>query len=134
MAICDGGSTVGGTSPDGITWTARTTSSPGSWALVTYGNGKFVMVSWTSNRAAYSADGITWTSVTTSITSFLGVAFGNGVFVAPSYGSNQALVSSDGITWSARTLSETKNWNSIAFGGGVFTSLDDTSSATFSIY
>ena len=35
------------TSPDGITWTIRTSAADNEWLSVTYGNGLFVAVSWT---------------------------------------------------------------------------------------
>jgi len=51
------------TSPDGITWTLRTSASNNDWRSVTYGNGLFVAVasSGSGNRVMTSPDGITWT-------------------------------------------------------------------------
>jgi hypothetical protein len=44
------------TSPDGITWTIRTSAADNDWAGVTYGNGLFVAVahSGTGNRVMTS--------------------------------------------------------------------------------
>jgi len=33
------------TSPDGVTWTARSASEPNAWTSVTYGNGLYVATS-----------------------------------------------------------------------------------------
>jgi hypothetical protein len=45
------------TSPDGITWTARTAAQANSWRSITHGNGLFVAVSYDgSNRVMTSAD------------------------------------------------------------------------------
>jgi hypothetical protein len=53
------------TSPDGITWTSRTSAADNEWRSVAYGNGLFVAVSISgTNRVMTSPDGITWTSRT----------------------------------------------------------------------
>jgi hypothetical protein len=77
------------TSPDGITWTSRTSAADNSWSSVTYGNGLFVGVagSGTGNRVMTSPDGITWT-IRTSATDNIwnSVTYSNGLFVAVSGG------------------------------------------------
>ena len=59
------GATAYATSPDGITWTARTFPAALNWTLgscITFGNGVFLAVSATSGTTAYSSpDGINWT-------------------------------------------------------------------------
>jgi hypothetical protein len=59
------GATAYETSPDGITWTARTFPAALNWTLgscITFGNGVFLAVSSTSGTTAYSSpDGINWT-------------------------------------------------------------------------
>jgi hypothetical protein len=73
------------TSPDGVTWTARTSAADNSWGAVTYGNGHFVAVSTigTGDRVMTSSDGITWRSRTTAIeNSWRSVTFGDGKMVA----------------------------------------------------
>lgn len=49
------------TSPDGITWTARTMPSSAVWR-VAFGNGAFVACSPSTTKTAYSANGITWSA------------------------------------------------------------------------
>jgi hypothetical protein len=64
------------TSPDGITWTSRTSAADNAWTSVTYGNGVFVAVSsnsGTGNRVMTSPDGITWTSRTNAAETMLGI-------------------------------------------------------------
>jgi hypothetical protein len=79
------------TSPEGITWTPRdTTSLESSWLQgVTYGKGLYVGVggNYGTNSVAVSTDGISWTLrdsglSNTGLTPLRGVAYGNGVFVA----------------------------------------------------
>jgi predicted RecA/RadA family phage recombinase len=73
------------TSPDGITWTSRTSAADNEWQSVTYGNGLFVAVaaSGSGNRVMTSPDGITWTSRTSAADNeWQSVTYGNGLFVA----------------------------------------------------
>jgi hypothetical protein len=75
------------TSPDGITWTSRSSAADNAWRSVTFGNGLFVAVSvnGTGNRVMTSPDGITWTSRTSAANNlWWGVTYGNGLFVAVS--------------------------------------------------
>jgi len=111
------------TSPDGITWTART-SPPGSWTSVAYGNGLFVAVApYTSPYVMTSPDGITWTTRTAPPGAWSSVAYGNGIFVAVtslSYPSSPYVMTSpDGINWTTRTAPP-GNWNIVTYGNGLF--------------
>ena len=77
------GTNVSATSPDGITWTARTMPVSGAWTGIAYGSGIFYAVTYDNTSiAASSPDGITWTSRTMTSTFSTDVAFGNGKFVA----------------------------------------------------
>jgi surface protein len=116
------------TSPDGITWTART-SANGQWNSVTYGNGLFVAVGSTGSGysvyAMSSPDGITWTARTVpSAADFQAVEYGNGVFVA--VGTGGAIMSStDGITWTNRS-GVTNNWRGLTYAAGLFVAVSTT--------
>ncbi len=94
------------TSPDGITWTSRT--SPvgyNAWTSVTYGGGLFVAISSVGdpNPVMTSPDGITWTSrkAAASKSGWSSVTYGGGLFVV--VGGNRVMTSPDGITWTRRT-------------------------------
>ncbi len=112
------------TSPDGITWTAR--STPGNnqtWLGVTYGNGTFVAVSQDgTNRVMTSPDGITWTARSAAeANSWISVTYGEGLFVAVAFdGTNRVMTSPDGITWTARSAAEANSWVSVTYGEGLF--------------
>ena len=110
------------TSPDGITWTAR--SAPSSqWQSVTYGNGQFVAVAYYgAYRVMTSPDGITWTGrFAAEANSWYSVSYGNGLFVAVSFdGTNRVMTSPDGVTWTAQTAAAANQWFSVTYGNGKF--------------
>ena len=110
------------TSPDGVTWTAR--SAPNSqWMTVTYGNGLFVAVAdWGSNLVMTSPDGINWTARSAAASSYWrSVTYGNGLFVAVAWnGASQVMTSPDGINWTARSVPEANGWKSVTYGNGTF--------------
>ena len=116
------------TSPDGITWTSRTTPASGSygWYSVTYGNSLFVAVAsgtGIGNRVMTSPDGITWTLRTSAADNdWWSVTYGNNLFVAVSYTGtgNRVMTSPDGITWTSRTSAANNAWYSVTYGNGLF--------------
>lgn len=118
------GATTAASSPDGITWTARTIPAPptGSYKAVAYGNGVFVAVENNGSKAATSPDGINWTARNMPSSSYwYSVAFGNGVFVSISNVTGTlAATSPDGITWTARTLPTSTGWYDVTYGNGMF--------------
>ncbi len=110
------------TSPDGITWTARTLPASSYWFDVTYGGGLFVAIGQSSISIATSPDGVTWTSRTApgGIGNPISVSYGNGRFVVGPISSAVGMTSTDGITWTATTFPTTGYWYGIAYGNGVF--------------
>ena len=97
--------------------------SVAAWIAVCYGNGKFVTVASSSNKAAYSTDGITWTAATLpSSADWCSVCYGGNKFVTVARNSNKAAYSTDGITWTETTLSSTGYWMTICYGNGKFVS------------
>ena len=88
------------TSPDGVTWTQRTSSfSTSRIRDIAFGAGLFVAVG-DDGKLATSPDGITWTqrSAGYGSTIILTVAFGGGKFVIGGF-SGKLATSPDGITW-----------------------------------
>jgi hypothetical protein len=87
-AVGDSGVII--TSPDGITWTKRTSGTIMNLTGVAYGNNQFVAVG-TGGTIISSPDGITWTSNTSGVTTNLwGVTYGNNRFVA--VGANETIL------------------------------------------
>ena len=112
---------------NGRTWSSATTQLSGLWYNVTFGNGIFVMV---GNYQAYSTNnGLTWNRATTQVTNFtpFGVAFGNNTFVAVGLtgaaNTGQAYSSDNGLTWNTAITAVSGNWQSVAFGNGVFVTI-----------
>lgn len=111
------------TSPEGITWTARTPSEAMWFQDIAFGNGLFVAVARSgTNRIMTSSNGITWTSRTTAITpTFTGVAYGNGIWVAVCDTSpgGTTFTSYDGLTWTEQATAFSST--TIHFADGKFT-------------
>ena len=104
-------------------------SSPSStnWKSVTYGNGKFVAVTGSSSKAAYSTDGIGWTSASLPSSAYWNsVTYGNGKFVAVAGNSSKAAYSTDGISWTSASLPLSTNWQSVTYGNGKFVAVPTT--------
>jgi len=119
------------TSPNGITWTTRTSAADISWRAVTYGNGLFVAVAinGTGNRVMTSPDGITWTIRTSAADNeWYGVTYGNGLFVAVAVSGtgNRVMTSPDGITWTIRTSAADNLWLAVTYGNGLFVAVSAT--------
>ena len=119
-------------SPDGATWTLRSTPSTISLEAVTYGNGQFVAVG-AQGGVMTSPDGIAWTLRTTPDTSthWYGVTYGtpgpgsgSPLFVAVAAftgGTNAVMTSTNGIAWTLRTSPATPTrWHDVTYGDGVF--------------
>lgn len=95
------------TSPDGVTWTTRSSPTPLALYGVTYANNQFIAVGGNDVAAAGvvlsgTPDGVTWTQepVSDSLTApFTSVTYADGQFVA--VGSNQVMSSQDGMNWNA---------------------------------
>jgi hypothetical protein len=123
VAVANGGTNRVMTSPDGITWTARSAPEANQWHSVTYGGGQFVAVSDTgTNQVMTSPDGITWTARSAAgVSDWYSVTYGGGQFVAVGANSTNTVMSSpDGITWTARIAPENNTWLSVTYGGGQF--------------
>ena len=114
-------------SPDGITWTSRT-SGFGSTQIqkVIYGNSVWVAVG-NGGLISSSSDGITWTLRTSNFSTnqFRDVHFANSLFVAVGQGGGATntgglVYSSDGTTWTrkSQTLSNCGDtYNSVTYNG-----------------
>lgn len=95
------------------------------WKALTYGNDKFVSLSFDNGRIAYSEDGVSWVEpevpfVGEGMRGMRCVAYGNGRFVAVSSGNNSEIMySDDGITWNEASAPDGFRF-SVAYGNGKF--------------
>jgi hypothetical protein len=137
------------TSPDGVTWTRRTTPDYfTNYYGAAWGNGTFVVVGQQFSAAAAcltSTDGITWSPQSGLNTSYSynAVTYGNSKFVAVGP-SSIIMTSTDAVTWtqatapaSGKTL-HSVTWSGDKFvavgaGGTVWTSSDGTTWAAQSL-
>jgi hypothetical protein len=121
------------TSPDGVTWTTRTT--PGNVAIgnICWAPGLqlFVAISNTTNAMMTSPDGVTWTSRAIGTSGMVTICWSPELqlLVAVGFtGSSNVLTSPDGITWTARTPANTNtHWWSVAWSAevGLFVACGD---------
>lgn len=123
------------TSPDGTSWTARSTSALASESFksVVYGN-KFVAVGTDSNSGAptvvTSADGVTWTAQTEpSAAPTTALAYANGTYIG--VGGSTIYSSTDGVAWTARAKDPSgASLNGSTFGNGTFMVVGDSTIMT----
>jgi len=126
VAVGDNGTIL--TSPDGTTWTQRT-SPPGPFGArvhlydVTYGNGLFVTVGGDNGTILTSPDGTTWAKRNSGTSEeFLGVAYGNGIFLTIGLNGN-ILISPDGTTWTEGSYENSYSYGffkAATYGNGLF--------------
>jgi hypothetical protein len=106
-------------SPDGITWTSRTSGTSNGLNGVTFGASTFV-IGGNGGLIITSSDGITWNNrgaiFSTNNVQF--VTFGNGVFVGGAT-SNDLRTSTNGISWTTRTGLAGFTYTSGGFGNGL---------------
>ena len=116
------------TSPDGVTWTSR--SSPVTINViddVAFANGVFVAVGLSSSPIIYSTDGITWSAGSgTSTGAVKGVAYGNSKWVAVASGAVY-ISTNNGVSWTATiSIAALNNATSLSFANGYFVATTST--------
>ncbi len=137
VAVAQWGSDRVMTSTDGITWAARAIQGDVPLRSVAYGNNLFVAVGF-NGEVMTSQNGVTWVDRTSTLPfvmqTRLTIAFGDGIFMAVSDSSGYsgatgrmaeigAMTSPDGIHWTPRSVPDGNWWESVVYGGGVFTSV-----------
>ena len=111
------------TSPDGITWTQKTSDS-GLLGIV-YGNGLYVAVG-LSGKILTSPNGSTWTPRGSGTINPLDeVTYGKGMFVVVGYWGT-ILTSINGVTWTPRISGTANTLLGVTYGSGMFVSVGDT--------
>ena len=112
------------TSPDGETWTIKTTGISSKLNGVTYGNNTFVAVGGYGTILT-SPDGETWTSRISGTSNWLGgVTYVNNTFVAVGKG-GIVLTSPDGETWTSRISGTSQDLYGVTYGNNTFVAVGD---------
>lgn len=111
--------TSGWSAPD-EGWKQNTLPANTDWKSVTYGDGKYVAVTFYSDKGAYSIDGVTWTEMSMPAVDSWIVTYGNGKYVALASGNIKGAYSTNGITWTEMTLPASRSWNGLTYGNGKF--------------
>lgn len=109
------------TSPDGVTWTARSymaTAHAGLRAIASSGT-RFVAVGG-SGEILSSADGITWTAQSSGTTFGLDSVVWSGTQFVVGGDGGTVLTSPDGLTWSSRTSATGNSLSAMAWTGAQF--------------
>ena len=93
-----------------------------SWYDITYGDGKYVAISYDGTyRVMYSTDAINWSAATVAQYFWLSVTYADNKFVAVgSSGDHRVMYSSNGINWTTVEAAQSNSWRSITYGNGKF--------------
>lgn len=117
------------TSPDGKTWTSRTSNMPGSVGIFGVAfNGTTIVAVGAPNGATApgivtSTDGVTWTSRTsngstsTTLNQVIWTSLFGGMYCAIPNAGGYVVTSPDGTTWTKTTIAGWSQFNGIAAGG-----------------
>lgn len=118
------------TSPNGVTWTQRTSNTTSNLLEVSSSGNLCVAVGGQTNNIVYSTDGITWTLGSTSSADLAGVQFVNGTFYAHIQSGTipQLYKSTNGSSWSTASTgvtvsaygTTTSYTDSIAWNGSLY--------------
>jgi hypothetical protein len=117
---------------NGKTWSAATMPVKAYWITLSYGGGRFVATTYSTNKAAWSADGVNWTMTTMPSSSrWVSLTYGAGKFVA--FGDDYKVAySTDGAAWTGVTL-PSDGYSGERFGtygNGKFAAYTDTGKTT----
>lgn len=136
LAVADD-STVGATSPDGITWTARTL--PGiSGNCIAWNGNTFVVFQATGSSMTYSTDGSIWSTASSGADrEWTGLSWGSAasLFVAVNKTIDGSISTSpNGSAWTYRTPIGLagSSMAAIAYNGSIFCAIQDSSSGVHS--
>lgn len=101
-------------------WKQNTLPANTDWKSVTYGDGKYVAVTFYSDKGAYSTDGVTWTEMSMPAVDGWIVTYGNGKYVALASGNTKGAYSTNGISWTEMNMPASRSWNGLTYGNGKF--------------
>ncbi|MCB1121056.1 MAG: fibronectin type III domain-containing protein [Verrucomicrobiae bacterium] len=106
------------TSPDGATWTGRTSGQTGIYRCVIFAENRFLAVG-SDVPVLESSNGTTWTPSNAPLYNFYGVAYGNHTYVAVGF-LGKIFSSTDGKVWTQRTSGTSSRLHSVTYGNNQF--------------
>lgn len=136
LFVAVGGSTTANsiwTSPDGVTWTARTGAVNAQMNCVAFDGTTIIALGAGGTSGQKSTDGITWNSTTVPSATYASCRHNGTNFAATVNGGTTAASSSDGTTWVSRTQIS-GSWLALGAktGGGFVAAQSSSTSAQFS--
>lgn len=104
------------TSPDGISWTLRTTPSTGAVHrhIASDGTG-FCAITFNGTSTLYSADGITWLNGTCPNAEYTYIAYGNGKYVAIARNTASMAFSTNGGVSFSTAVASARDYRGITY-------------------
>ena len=106
------------TSPDGVTWTSRTSGTTNLLQGICYDGSKFVACG--GSIVLTSSDGITWSPQTFSDSQLTDICYGDSLFIMTRTGLG-VYTSPDGVTWTSRDIAGlSRNPRGVCYGDGVY--------------
>jgi hypothetical protein len=110
------------TSPDGITWTPRTSGTPNGLRSIVWNGSQFVVVGGNpgvSGTILTSPDGINWTTPIVTSNFLVNITWDGSQFVAVGF-AGTILTSPDGINWTPQFTGTANNLTGINWNGSLF--------------
>ncbi len=119
------------TSPDGVTWTARTSGTSQFLYSVRLVNGVLMAVG-SNGTILSSTDGINWTARTSGVTAILyDVTYGAGLYVVVG-GGGVILTSANLSTWTPRTSGTSQDLSAVTYSTSGFLAVGGSGTARIS--
>lgn len=123
VAAGPGGNGLIFTSPDGLTWSVRSSGTPSLRGIVW--SGSQIVAVGSGGAIVTSPDGYRWSAQLSGVTGTLNAVAWSGTEFRVVGDGGAMLVSPDGVTWSPRVSKATVNLNGIAWSGAKFVFLGD---------
>lgn len=112
------------TSPDGYTWTERTSGTTTNFTSVEWGGTQFLAVG-DSGMIRTSPDGVTWTARTSGVGTTLNSSAWNGSLYVVVGNSGVVLTSPDAVTWTIRSAGSF-HINDVVWSGSQFVTVGNS--------
>lgn len=110
------------TSENGLDWTSSASLLSTCYSI-TYGDGKFLVVSYSDTASFLSTDGINWERIEMPTGAWYATAYGDGKFVALSFNNDIGAYSVDGVNWTEFLLPTSAKWRCMTYANNTFVTI-----------